>query len=299
MKTFYNILNIDEEFMNFVGNNEEKYYLSYKKVKKSGGYRWIDVPAAELKEAQRIILEKLFYTYSNFNKVVQGFTKNRDAVTNATVHKNCKKFLTMDLHDFFGTVTKTHLYGLLVKVIYKFCKSNDVTYESKYVKQILNMCLFYNRLPQGAPTSPFLANLAFKKCDDQILTFVSNFNLLYTRYADDLTISSNDRDFDFKELSSDIHNIIKNNRFFVNNKKTRILHEGKAMNITGVIINNNKLSVKKTYLNNLRAELHNLSKTNPIQEDLQKVKGKIAWVEKVQKSKVQKLTQKYTKLLNS
>ncbi len=161
-------MGISEEFIKKVQAKKEAYYLSYKKVKKSGGYRWIDVPENELKQAQTTMLERLFYPYKKPNKIVHGFVKNKSAISNAATHVNCKKFLTMDIHDFFGSVTKSHLTQSVLKLIFKFCKCHNVDFNPKFLGEVLDLCLFYNTLPQGAPTSPYLANLAFKTCDDAI-----------------------------------------------------------------------------------------------------------------------------------
>lgn len=86
------------------------------------------------------------------------------------------------------------------------------------------MTCYKAALPQGAPTSPIIANLVAQIMDNRILTLAKEYRLNYTRYADDLTFSTNDKKFISKEeeFKVKLENIINKSDFLINDKRTRM-----------------------------------------------------------------------------
>lgn len=303
MNDIYELLNITSDYVENVRANQKDFYLSYKKNKRKG-FRWIDVPSVELRAVQRNILDHVFSLCPVFNKILKsnyaghpentrvyitGFVKNGGPVINALLHKNSAKLLTIDLHDFFGSIKANYPLFLLKLATYFAEKLNKKYYMFKtpvtveQLKTILyTFCFFYGQLPQGAPTSPFLANWFFLPCDYKLAQFSNKLGLTYSRYADDITVSSQNPEFDFEEYKFLMFNIIKtcfNGTLSVNLSKTRIL-AGNFKIVTGISIKNGALMATREYRRNLRAAIHNHNK-NPTPQSWVEVKAKLAWVTQI------------------
>lgn len=173
---------------------------------------------------------------------IQGFRNGRSPVTNATQHIGYKYTLCMDIADFFDSVTKEK-----VKAV------------AGYGIAHLNVEMYHEGVArQGFPTSPALANIAAVAFDIAICRFLKKKNLevKYTRYADDLSFSFNDKAI-YEILINKIPNIISKTGFKINPKKTRLQSSayGKR-NITGVMVDDNGISVSRKFKRKLRAAAH-------------------------------------------
>lgn len=104
------------------------------------------------------------------------------------------------------------------------------------------ICIDDNKLPQGAPTSPKLANIYCKRLDCRINGLCKKYNARYSRYADDITISGNKN---IKNCLEIVNNIIQEEGFTLNNKKTRIQKKGQRQEVTGLNLNSGKVTIPK------------------------------------------------------
>ena len=118
------------------------------------------------------------------------------------------------------------------------------------------LCFKDSALPQGAPTSPMLSNICFKKVDNTILSFCNKNNIIYTRYADDLTFSGDN--FNIKNIIAIITQILKKNGYQINKQKTKVMRPGNKKIITGIIVNE-KLSISRHLRRKLRAAINNIN----------------------------------------
>lgn len=151
---------------------------SYQKFEiwgKRGKYRTICSPSRNLKIRQRWILDNILYKIP-VAECSEGFVKGHSIYTNAKKHIGYKQNLNIDLKDFFPSVTQD-------RVIQVFC---DMGYSKDAARTFAIICCHEGRLPQGAPTSPYLANLVCKEMDKQLMKFAREHALVYTRYADDM-----------------------------------------------------------------------------------------------------------------
>ncbi|MBV6541625.1 RNA-directed DNA polymerase, partial [Ursidibacter maritimus] len=145
--------------------------------KNNGKFRKVFVPTPSyaeqlnknLKYLNEILLER------DKCKVNHAFLTGRNSVTNAMQHIGYRYCLQLDIEDFFDSITSESVKGLI----------ND---------EVINLVFIDGFLKQGLPTSPMISNIAFIPVDQAILNFVKNLdeNIVYTRYADDLTFSFND-----------------------------------------------------------------------------------------------------------
>ncbi len=88
--------------------------------------------------------------------------------------------MSLDIEDFFPNVKASHVFSLF----------RTIGYSARVASILTSLCTFYGGLPQGAPTSPAIANLTSLRLDARILGYVGKRRIVYTRYADDLTFSA-------------------------------------------------------------------------------------------------------------
>jgi retron-type reverse transcriptase len=239
------------------------HYVKFQVPKKSGGMRTLAAPHKALKAAQHWILanvlNKLPVTHA-----AHGFVKDRGIVSNAVPHVSKSIVVNLDLSDFFPSVTFHRVravferYGYsgsvasVLALLSTECPRTTVTYAGTKYEAATGP----RGLPQGAPTSPALSNQVARKLDKRLLGVAAKLGLTYTRYADDLTFSGG---MELAEkigwLLAKVRNIVREEGFAVNEKKTRVMRRSCAQSVTGVVVND-KPSVSRDALRRLRAILH-------------------------------------------
>jgi RNA-directed DNA polymerase len=178
-------------------------------------------------------------------------------VTNAAMHVGKKYVYNIDIKDFFPSISFFRIWAVLSKVS-PFLLDNEVA------RVIANLCCEDKCLPQGAPTSPMLSNAVCIRLDRKLYFLSKKMSFTYSRYADDITISSNEDIFS-PEFRKTIFEIIEEEGFEINLKKERLqrnnVYDGdkivrERQEVTGIIVNR-KTNVPRSYIKNLRAALHN------------------------------------------
>ncbi len=231
-------------------------YCAFKIPKKKGGFREIFAPNIELKFIQTL-LNELFqaYYYTIKPSVVNGFVINplRDApscniLANASPHVGKKYVLNLDLKDFFPSISAKRIQDLLLSPVFN--------YEQHLATAMTLLLTYKGQLPIGAPSSPVMSNFICLPLDEALMAFAHENQLVYTRYADDLTFSS-----DSLIHETQIEALIKriqDNDFQVNFKKVRLASSGSKQTVTGLTVNE-KPNVDRKLLKKIRAMLHDLS----------------------------------------
>jgi len=169
---------------------------------------------------------------------VQGGVKGRSNLTNALIHKGKRYKFTTDIRKFFPSVTSEMVYKMLLD--YKF--SPDVA------RTLTLLCTYKGMLPQGTPTSTHIANLVFLPLDWEIQKNFPLPNMFYSRFVDDVTISSNN---DFKAFVQSILKTITDSSFRISHQKT---HYNGISDITGIDVAYNGLRPNKKFLDKLNEE---------------------------------------------
>lgn len=227
-----------------------KYYRVFEIPKKHGGSRQIATPRVFLKVVQKWMLTQIL-SRAHLPAYVTGFVPGGGIVKNAAFHTGHKFLARIDLEDFFPSIG----YGK-VKAVY-----SAFGFPEKVVHLLSSLCLFDGALPQGAPTSPYLANLAFHPVDGQILELAKACELTYSRYADDLTFSANDP-FP-KTFIRDIRQLVSAGGFRVNSRKIWSAGPGQRLMTTGLVVNV-RAHPTRPLRRQLRARFHQ-AQTNPDQ----------------------------------
>lgn len=270
------------------------YYLTYKKEycyfqkvipKKDKTERILNVPNLSLKVVQKWILkeilEKIFVS-----EQAMAFVPNKNGLReNAERHKKNIFLLEMDITNFFGTITEQQVYTL-------FC---NIGYNSKVAGILANLCTYNNYLPQGAVTSPYIANLVCYHMDARINGYCSRKDIVYTRYADDLTFSSDNRML-LNKIEKFIKYIVTDEGFTINDKKTRYLSNDVKKTVTGITINDDSIHVDKKFKRDLRAQIYCSIKLKDYQNNSQ-ILGKIAYVNSIEKGFRDKIIRYITNLI--
>lgn len=244
-----NILGIKWKLLKKVISNSQKMYYDFNISKRSGGKRKISMPNEVLKAVQVLIKEKILENIKVSDKA-NGFVAKKSIITNAKEHLNKEKILNIDLKDFFPSIHKNRIY-----YVFKYLcgYNNDVSF------CLTNLVTYKNSLPQGAPTSPILSNIVSYMMDIRLDTMSQKLGIKYTRYADDITFSGSNNLINTKLLSY-VNTIIEDCGFKINNKKTRFASKGRRQEVTGLIVNNDKINVPKRYIKEIRQELYYINK---------------------------------------
>jgi retron-type reverse transcriptase len=223
--------------------NLEEYYYSYVKIpKKAGGYRKLSIPAMSLRIIQKWVLKNLLENIP-VSKYAMGFCRKKSIVTNAKSHVGQNCIINLDLKDFFPSITLDQVF----RVFYYYGYTINVSY------MLARLCTYEKFLPQGAPTSPYISNIVCLKLDKRLSKLAEKYNVIYTRYADDITFSG---DYGINKIINIARTIIKDEGFKLNDKKTRIAYKHEQQEVTGLIVSENKVSVRKKYKKKLLQEIY-------------------------------------------
>ncbi|MGL2986418.1 reverse transcriptase family protein [Flavobacterium sp. RSSA_27] len=254
-------------------------YTTFTIKKKSGGTRTIHAPQKGLKEFQKA-LNTILQNVHEPHKAATGFVLNKSIVDNAKVHVGQLYVYNLDLKDFFPSVDKSRVWGRLLVAPFHLensverkkianmiaaitCTKMEVErYENNaWIKKICAV------LPQGAPTSPTLTNAICEKMDVRLAGVAKRFGLKYTRYADDITFSSNHNNYEvtpnnFEKIfltnstfDMEVRRIIADQNFHVKESKVRLQKEGYRQEVTGLVVND-KVNVTRRYVKQLRQWLY-------------------------------------------
>lgn len=284
------------EFYSKLGNNEiQSMYLSFPIKKRNGKTRWISAPDETLKQIQKSILHNILYKFKP-HKCCVGFTPGKGIKEGASRHLNSASVLNIDIKDFFHSVPKQEISKVLLKStlwLLRQSHKNPSDIEKNFIEELFNLVTVNNHLPQGAPTSPYLSNLAFFPIDCTLYRYSNLHNLVYTRYADDLSFSSKDKKVDMYRPLQEIIILLRNHGYKINNTKTRIQRKHKQMTVTGVVVNK-VTSVPKWKRKNIRAAIHNYSvKGIPISEkEKERLVGYCEWINQLNSDHGKKLKEK-------
>ncbi|MBC8436839.1 RNA-directed DNA polymerase [bacterium] len=298
----YELLNTTSKEVSSIILELDQHYLSYPIAKRNRKtMRWIDAPQGKLKELQETFLHRYLYRFSAHPSCV-GFVKGKSVRTGAERHIGTEQLLNMDLKNFFSTIKIYKVAKLLTFLTsrHSTITGKQVTFVNTDDKEKLARLLTYkNTLPQGAPSSPAIANLCAYQMDVQLTALAKNNGCIYTRYADDLTFSTKKTKdkFNIIGMIPQIRETIEKNMFSVNYKKTRVQKQNNRMTVTGVVVNK-KLSTPKWYWRNFRAKLHNLEKSGvPItEEEYQEIRGTAEWIKSLHPVRGEKFLETLGKL---
>ena len=205
-----------------MSGNPESYYRTYEIEKYGGGTRQIEAPRRFLKLIQRWIYDHIL-SGVNLPTSVHGFVPGKDIFSNVRVHLDSRNIMVVDIRDFFPSIGSKRVY-------YVF---RELGFPVKVANRLTGLSTFEGRLPQGAPTSPALANIIFSPVDIDLIHLAEEWECNYTRYADDLVFSGA-RVFSTGDIAQ-ISKTLGESGFTVNVNKSRIIGSGARQMIAGLV----------------------------------------------------------------
>ncbi len=252
-------------------------------AKRSGAARLIEEPKPLLKHVQRVILRELLDAVP-VHDAAHGFRRGRSAVSYAAGHAGRQIVIHLDLEDFFGTVTAGRVYGIFRRCGYPERVAHLLTSltTSSTPAHVWNdrpqplpgagaggdfrvgQHLRYPHLPQGAPTSPAIANLATFRLDGRLAGLAGAARLRYSRYADDLAFSGDTRigPARAQRLVRTVEAIAVQEGFRVNRAKTSFRRSHQRQMLAGVVVNDRPNVAREEY-DVLKAILCNSRRLGP------------------------------------
>ncbi|QDT55680.1 Reverse transcriptase (RNA-dependent DNA polymerase) [Caulifigura coniformis] len=260
-------------FENHKPQSERSAHYNFRWLKKrSGGHRLIESPKKQLKAVQEKILREIL-DKADAHPRAFGFIAGRSAILNAREHVAPYVLLKFDLENFYPSVRYSR-----VVAIYRtlgFSRAAAIWLARLTTSAVPSSMSFpggdpyglnpylSRHLPQGAPTSPALANMSAYGLDVRLTGLARSFGVTYTRYADDLTFSG-DQKFagalrDFIPLTE---TIIRKERFFLNVSKRRIIRRSGRQTVTGVVVNQHP-NLARAEFDRLKAILFNCVRLGP------------------------------------
>ncbi|MDO9220795.1 MAG: retron Ec67 family RNA-directed DNA polymerase/endonuclease [Thiobacillus sp.] len=250
-------------------------YKKFEIPKRHGGKREILAPESELKLLQHRLsdfLQKCLIEINaahghvedeNHQGVAHGFKKHHTIMTNGRAHVTRRYVFNVDLHDFFGSINFGRVRGFLMK-------NKNFQLHPDVATVIAQIACHENKLPQGSPCSPVFSNLIGHSLDIPLVRLATSAGATYTRYADDLTFSTNKPCFPSRiavqtsdhewEPGHGLKRIVTRSGFSFNHEKTRMQYRDSRQEVTGLTVNR-KVNVPATYRNTVRAMVYNLFKT--------------------------------------
>lgn len=224
-------------------------YVSFKIPKKrKGEFRTISSPCKGLKCIQKCLCFLLSSLYVP-NESATGFVQHKSIVDNAKKHIGKAFVYNIDLRDFFPSISSGRIWKRLQSLPFNF--PPDVA------SLIADLCCHQGVLPQGSPTSPIMTNIVCDRLDIKLSRLAKKYKVRYTRYADDITFSSQSNVFHedgiFLQL---VYSTIQKEGFEINTDKTRLRSMYDCQEVTGVKVNS-KLNLPVKYVKTIRTMLKN------------------------------------------
>jgi RNA-directed DNA polymerase len=281
-------------------------------VKRSGNIRLIEAPKPRLKELQRQILSAILEKIPP-HPAAQGFLKGRSIKTFVAPHVGRRVVLRMDLRDFFPTFGGARIQTLFRTMGYPESVADllggictNAAPRSAWKKPAFDVDpghlwearALYTRphLPQGAPTSPALANLCSYRIDCRLAGLAKSVSAKYTRYADDLAFSGSETlERCVERFSTQVAAILLEEGFAVHHRKTRIMRQGVRQHLAGLVANQH-LNVIRADFDRFKAILTNCVRLGPESQNREAhphfrshLEGRVGFVEMINPVKGKRL----------
>lgn len=294
LTTHYNIL-YDTESRR-ADLDQKSLYNTFTIPKASGGYRTIDAPNEELKKLMYVLkaeIERLQILPHDAAYAYVPFRDCRKAIKRHQDNKSCW-FLKVDLKDFFGSCSPGFVEAQLKKV---YPLSIECPFNTKLLEYIRDIAYLDNKLPQGTPLSPMLTNLVMVPIDYEISKQLPK-EFVYTRYADDILISSR-TSFNYKEIVKLLEDILKDTPLKVNDKKTRYgSKNGRNFNL-GIMYNKDmELTVGHNRKRKLKAMVHtyvNTPREERVLQDVRVLLGELSYLHNIEPEYYEKILNYFNK----
>ncbi len=283
------------------------HYTRFQIPKRKGGMRNISSPKPKMRFAQGWILTEILEKLP-LHEAAAAFQVGKSIVDNAKIHAGSEVIVRLDLKDFFPSIRFHRVKGLFksfgynygIATVFALLCTDAARIGAKLNDKKYFVALGDRYLPQGACTSPALTNIICRKLDNRLSKLTIARDWHYTRYADDLILSSIDPDADFKKVIGLTKKIIKEENFEVNTEKTLVMRSHQRQTVTGIVVNDGILRVSRKDARHFRAFLHQytLKGAEAMSKEIGKnatqyAKGYLAFIHMVNPTQAEKFIAEY------
>ena len=263
-------------------------YSTFEIPKRGGGTRSISAPQGALRLLQRNLSDLLYECRKEIEAkepanpkrrvLSHGFRKGQSIFTNASEHKHRRYVLNLDLQDFFPNFNFGRVRGF-------FIKDKELAVPAKVATVIAQIACYEGGLPQGSPCSPVIADMIAHILDVRLAQLAKRYKVTYSRYADDLTFSTNQREFPVAlahrenkpgsqwELGAKLTSAIERCGFTINPAKTRMQVRASRQMVTGLTVNK-KVNIPQDYYRAVRSMCNALFQTGSYHRPISKSWGR-------------------------
>lgn len=229
-----------------------RYYKIKSIAKRNGGSREISIPSYSLHIVQRWILKKILNKITSSDRAM-AYRKGKDFghKANAFYHAHTLYGLSLDLKDFFPSISANKVYTIF----------SDLGYNNFAATILTNLCTLNGKLPQGSACSPAISNIVCITLDKRLIGLCEKRSIRYSRYADDMYFSCDDKIL-LKKTAPIITKIIEDEGFVINEKKTHFHTPSNKKQITGITViptsidDSFELKAPRTMKQTIRAEIY-------------------------------------------
>ncbi|MBT0769940.1 RNA-directed DNA polymerase [Kineosporia sp. J2-2] len=291
----------------------------------SGRPRLLEAPRPRLRSVQRTLLDEVLALIP-VHPAAHGFVPGRSAVTGARRHTGAAVVISLDLAAFFAHLNGGRVYGVFRTAGYAQPVAHALTGlcvhrtpvaviaampparpgstpEAVSARPGLRRLLAGAHLPQGAPTSPALANLCVMALDRRLSGLAAATGLTYTRYADDLTFSGDLEPRAAQRVTEAVGRIVRSEGLALQPAKTRVRERSRRQEVTGIVVNEHS-NLPRTEYDRLRAILHNAARSDPAVQNREQhadfrahLLGRIAWATQLNPARGQKLRAQFERIV--
>lgn len=260
--------------------NWNQWYRTYTIPKRAEGFRVICAPQGLLKMVQRRVNDLILQDLQ-LSSCCHGFVKKHSIITNAASHVQKEVILSLDLKDFFPSITSNRVFGV-------FKNMGRSIEEARFLTRL---CTYNGSLPQGSPSSPAVANRVCNQLDKRLAKLADYHQADYSRYADDLTFSGGKQVLQLLPL---VRNIVAEEGFSLAEHKTQISKSHQRQVVTGLTVNGG-IRVQRDEKRRIRAMLHHaaggkLVWNSAMQIGVNEIRGYYAFLKNIEPEYAAKLS---------
>lgn len=282
-----------QQVIHFIASAPRRYQVYEIKKRSGNGTRTIAHPSKELKYIQRHLVE-LLQQKLPVHRAAFAYEKGRGIKLNAEKHANNQYLLKMDFKDFFPSITPMHLINVL--------KNNGLNLQEEDI-YVLTQTIFWKKnnstqlcLSIGAPSSPFVSNAIMYEFDKELDNLCNAMGVVYTRYADDISFSTNVGNVLYKlpPIVEELLSRLTIQSIKINQSKTVSSSKKHNRHITGVTITNEgELSIGRQRKRILSAQIHKFTLGLLSQEEIKILQGQLGFANYIEPPFINRMVNKY------
>lgn len=287
----------ENHLLNLLKTAPLKYKTYYIKKRDGVSEREISQPTPEVKFIQRWLVENYLNNFP-IHESATAYEKGKSIRDNALPHAKNNYLMKIDFKDFFPSIKPDDIFNAM--------HNSTLSMDDKIV---LSQILFKAKgkdgslfLSIGAPSSPKVSNIVMYQIDSEISLYCRKNNIAYTRYADDLTFSTNTPNL-LKECLAEIRKILTETdspKLKINDQKTIYSSKKHNRTVTGLVLTNDKkVSLGRDKKRLLSARIHHFQQGKLTSVDALELKGQLAYAWAVEPDFIERMRRKYGECLNN